>query len=64
MGWVLIGTRVVFWLAAAFFLGTGKAIANLKTYERRQQPRQYWAVVVGAALLAAVLTTAGIITLQ
>ena len=64
MAWLLIGAGVVFWLAAAFFLGTGKAIANLKTYERRQQPRQYWAVVVGATLLAAVLTTVGIIALR
>ena len=64
MAWVLIGTGVVLWLAAAFFLSTGKAFANLKTYERRQHPRQYWAVVVGAALLAAVLTMVGIIALR
>ena len=63
MAWVLIGTGVVFWLAAAFFVGTGKAIANLKTYERRQQPRQYWTVVVGSTLLAAVLTIVGIIAM-
>ena len=61
MAWVLVGTGVVFWLAAAFFLGTGKAFANLKTYERKQHSRQYWTVVVGTALLAAVLTTVGII---
>ena len=63
MAWVFIVTGVVFWLAAIFFVSTGKAYANLKTYERRQQPRQYWVVVVGATLLAAVFTTVGIIAL-
>ena len=63
MAWVLIVTGVVFWLAAAFFVGTGKALANLKTYERRQHPRQYWTVVVGSVLLAAVLTIVGIMAL-
>ena len=64
MAWVLIGTGVVFWLAAAFFLVAGKAFANLRTYERRQHPRQYWVVVVGSALLAAVLTIVGVIALR
>ncbi len=63
MAWVLIITGVVFWLAAAFFVGTGKAFANLKTYERRQHPRQYWTVVVRSVLLAAVLTIVGLLAL-
>ena len=63
MAWVLIVVGVVFWLAAAFFIGTGKAFANLKAYERRQHPRQYWTVVVGSVLLAAVLTIVGILAM-